>query len=202
VNDQRSSLGNQRSFNLAAARRRGIQARTRRHHSSPITEVAAGRPFNIIPYGHPLDSARRKRVLRSCGAAAQLPLHSRCNLVRRDQCWLTTARPSIPGITRRRLQWHLGRDRFTAQASSKSTCALPRIHWGRTAETQLQRDGFNLLNRTNVAAVNQLCDPLLAPPAPPASRRFLRRAASSVRHWKLVFNSARSQSLIAGSRFT
>ena len=44
--------------------------------------------------------------------------------------------------------------------SSSSTCASPkRINFGERFRLDLIADAFNLINHTNIAAVNQLCDP-------------------------------------------
>jgi hypothetical protein len=56
---------------------------------------------------------------------------------------------------------NLGRDRFMMPNFFQWDMRLSkRIPFGERFKLDLIADSFNLFNRTNVAAVNQLCDPL------------------------------------------
>jgi len=55
----------------------------------------------------------------------------------------------------------LGRNRFTSPNFFQVDMRLSRrIPLGERFKIDVIADAFNLLNRTNIAAVNQLCDPL------------------------------------------
>ena len=79
----------------------------------------------------------------------------------------------MPGITPPAgCDGNLGRNRFTRPGFFQIDLRVveadsPR----RTPQTRPHRGRFQLLNRTNVAAVNQLCDPAVAPTAWPANQR-------------------------------
>src|SRR5262249_45365166 len=54
----------------------------------------------------------------------------------------------------------LGRNAFTGPGFFQIDMRLAkRVPGGGRMHSQLLADGFNMLNRTNIAAVNQLCDP-------------------------------------------
>src|SRR5256885_2258192 len=131
---------------------------------SPIIEVAAGRPFNIITGTDTrLDlgaSQARPSVVASGGTTS--PFIPGVQFVPADQCLANDGSTfSIPGITPPAgCNGSLGRDRFTGpgffQIDPRPAKEIPL---GERLKLNFIADGFNLLNRTNVAAVNQLCDP-------------------------------------------
>jgi hypothetical protein len=131
---------------------------------SPIIEVAAGRPFNVITGTDTrLDlgaSQARPSVVASGGtASAFIP---GVQFGPADQCLANDGSTfSIPGITPPAgCNGNLGRDRFTGPGFFQIDLRLAKeIPLGERLKLNFIADGFNLLNRTNVAAVNQLCDP-------------------------------------------
>jgi len=131
---------------------------------SPIIEVAAGRPFNIITGTDTrLDlgaSQARPSVVASGGTAS--PFIPGVQFGPADQCLANDGSTfAIPGITPPAgCNGNLGRDRFTGPGFFQIDLRLAKeIPLGERLKLNFIADGFNLLNRTNVAAVNQLCDP-------------------------------------------
>ena len=131
---------------------------------SPIIEVSAGRPFNIITGTDTrLDlgaSQARPSVVASGGTTS--PFIPGVQFGPADQCLANDGSTfSIPGITPPAgCNGNLGRNHFTGPGFFQIDLRLAKeIPLGERLKLNLIADGFNLLNRTNVAAVNQLCDP-------------------------------------------
>jgi len=108
-----------------------------------------------------------------------------CNLGPADQCLANDGSTfSIPGITPPAgCNGNLGRDRFTGPGFFQIDLRLAKeIPLGERLKLNFIADGFNLLNRTNVAAVNQLCDPFAGATCSAGQPNgFLRRAPVSIR---------------------
>src|SRR5882757_1653430 len=166
VNDQRHRWVTSAIFQSAAAKggdgafKHALGGMT----LSPIIEVAAGRPFNIITGTDPrLDlgaSQARPSVVASGGTTS--PFIPGVQFGPADQCLANDGSTfSIPGITPPAgCNGNLGRDRFTGPGFFQIDLRLAKeIPLGERLKLNFIADGFNLLNRTNVAAVNQLCDP-------------------------------------------
>ena len=131
---------------------------------SPIIEVSAGRPFNIITGTDTrLDlgaSQARPSVVTSGGTTS--PFIPGVQFGPADQCLANDGSTfSIPGITPPAgCNGNLGRDRFRGPGFFQIDLRVSKeIPLGERLKLNFIADGFNLLNRTNVAAVNQLCDP-------------------------------------------
>jgi hypothetical protein len=130
---------------------------------SPIIEFSSGRPFNVIT-----------------GTDTRLDLGAS---QARPSVGGTTTSPFIPGVTfgpanvclnndgtkfqvplvspPAGCNGSLGRNAFTSPNFFQVDMRLSRrIPLGERFRIDVLADAFNLLNRTNIAAVNQLCDPL------------------------------------------
>lgn len=131
---------------------------------APIIEVAAGRPFNVITGG---DSRRdlgasqaRPSVVASGGTTSRFIPGVSFGVA--DSCLANDGSAfAVPGVTPPEgCNGSLGRNRFVSPDFFEVDLRLSkRIPLGERWKLDLIADGFNMLNRTNVAAVNQLCDP-------------------------------------------
>jgi hypothetical protein len=139
---------------------------------APLIEVSAGRPFNVITGKDTrLDlGASQARPSRVASGGTTSPFIPGGHFGVADVC-LTNTYPvtfkvplvSPPGGC----DGSLGRDAFTGPGFFTIDMRLSkRIPLGERWSMELIADGFNLLNRTNIAAVNQLCDPSLGPVCP------------------------------------
>ena len=131
---------------------------------SPIIEVSSGRPFNVITGTDTrLDlgaSEARPSIVSSNGTTS--PYIPGVQFGVADLCLTNAGAPfAIPGITPPAgCDGNLGRNRFTSTGFFQIDLRVAKqIPLGERLKLDLIADGFNLLNRTNVAAVNQLCDP-------------------------------------------
>jgi hypothetical protein len=131
---------------------------------SPIIEVSSGRPFNVITGTDTrLDlgaSEARPSIVSSNGTTS--PYIPGVQFGVADLCLSNAGTPfAIPGITPPAgCDGNLGRNRFTSNGFFQIDLRVAKqIPLGERLKLDLIADGFNLLNRTNVAAVNQLCDP-------------------------------------------
>jgi len=131
---------------------------------APIIEVSSGRPFNVITGTDTrLDlgaSEARPSVVTGVGtASAFLP---GVLLGPADVCLTNAGTPfKVPFVTPPAgCDGSLGRNAFTGPGFFQIDLRLSkRIPLGERWSMDLIADGFNMLNRTNIAAVNQLCDP-------------------------------------------
>jgi len=131
---------------------------------APIIEVSSGRPFNVITGTDTrLDlgaSEARPSVVTGVGtASAFLP---GVLLGPADVCLTNAGKPfKVPFVTPPAgCDGSLGRNAFTGPGFFQIDLRLSkRIPLGERWSMDLIADGFNMLNRTNIAAVNQLCDP-------------------------------------------
>jgi len=131
---------------------------------SPIIEVASGRPFNIITGTDTrLDlgaSEARPSVVQSGGTTS--PFIPGVQFGVADLCLTNSGSTfSVPGVAPPAgCNGNLGRNAFTGPGFFQIDLRVSKvIPLGERLKLNLIADGFNLLNRTNVAAVNQLCDP-------------------------------------------
>jgi len=132
---------------------------------APLIEVSSGRPFNVITGEDTrLDlgaSQARPSVVASGGTASQFIRGLHFGVA--DSCF-TANYPttfSVPGVSPPAgCDGNLSRNAFTAPGFFTIDMRISkRIPLGERFSMDLIADGFNLLNRTNIAAVNQLCDP-------------------------------------------
>jgi hypothetical protein len=131
---------------------------------APIIEVSSGRPFNVITGTDTrLDlgaSQARPSVVTSGGTTSPYIPGAQFGVA--DVCLANDGSTfSVPLLTPPAgCNGSLGRNRFVGPGFFQMDLRLSkRIPFGERWSLDLVADGFNLLNRTNVAAVNQLCDP-------------------------------------------
>jgi len=131
---------------------------------APIIEVSSGRPFNVITGTDTrLDlgaSQARPSIVSSGGTTS--PFISGVAFGVADVCLANNGSAfSVPGVSPPAgCDGSLGRNRFVGPGFFQFDLRLSKqIPFGEQFKLELIADGFNLFNRTNVAAVNQLCDP-------------------------------------------
>jgi len=166
VNDQRHRWVTSAIFTTGAPRsgdsawRRFLSGFT----FAPLIEVSSGRPFNVITGEDTrLDlgaSEARPSVVSSGGTTS--PFISGVQFGVADVCLTNSGTPfNVPFFTPPAgCIGNLGRNAFTGPDFFQIDMRLSkRIPLGERLSIDLIADGFNMLNRTNIAAVNQLCDP-------------------------------------------
>jgi hypothetical protein len=131
---------------------------------APLIEVSSGRPFNVITGTDTrLDlgaSEARPSVVSSGGTTS--PFISGVQFGVADVCLTNSGTPfTVPFFTPPAgCIGNLGRNAFNGPDFFQIDMRLSkRIPLGERLSIDLIADGFNMLNRTNIAAVNQLCDP-------------------------------------------
>ena len=136
---------------------------------APLIEVSSGRPFNVITGEDTrLDlgaSQARPSLVASGGTTS--PFIPGAHFGVANVC-LTANYPTtftVPLVTPPAgCIGSLGRDAFTGPGFFTIDMRLAKnIPFGERWSMDLMADAFNLLNRTNIAAVNPLCDPSLGP---------------------------------------
>jgi len=133
---------------------------------SPIIEFSSGRPFNVIT-GHDtrldLGASQARPSVAASGAGTTSPFIPGVTFGIADVCLDNSGQTfSVPGITTlgAGCNGSLGRNAFTSPNFFQWDLRVSRrIPLGERLKLDLIADSFNLFNRTNVAAVNQLCDP-------------------------------------------
>jgi hypothetical protein len=132
---------------------------------SPIVEFSSGRPFNVITGTDTrLDlgaSQARPSVGTSGGTTS--PFIPGVVFVPANVCLDNSGAPfTVPLVSPPAgCDGNLGRNRFTSPNFFEWDMRLSRrIPLGERFKLDLIADAFNLFNRLNIAAVNQLCDPL------------------------------------------
>jgi hypothetical protein len=133
---------------------------------SPIIELASGRPYNVITGTDTrLDlgaSEARPSVDATAAIFTQSSFIPGVHFVEANQCLANDGSTfSVPGVAPPAgCNGNLGRNAFTGPSFFQIDLRIAKeIPLGEKLKLNLIADGFNLLNRTNVAAVNQLCDP-------------------------------------------
>ena len=131
---------------------------------APIIELSSGRPFNVITgVDTRLDlgaSQARPSVVSSGGTTS--PFIPGAHFAPADLCLANNGSTfSVPPFTPPfGCDGNLGRNAFVGPGFFQVDLRLSKqIPFGERLKLDLIADGFNLFNRTNVAAVNQLCDP-------------------------------------------
>jgi hypothetical protein len=131
---------------------------------APLIEVSSGRPFNVITGTDTrLDlgaSEARPSVVSSGGTTS--PFISGVQFGVADVCLTNSGAPfTVPFFTPPAgCIGNLGRNAFIGPDFFQIDVRLSkRIPLGERLSIDLIADAFNMLNRTNIAAVNQLCDP-------------------------------------------
>jgi hypothetical protein len=132
---------------------------------SPIVEFAAGRPYNVITGTDTRLDLGASQARPSIGASSGTtsPFIPGVVFIRANQCLTASGSTfSVPPFTTlgAGCDGNLGRDRFTSPNFFQWDMRLSRrIPLGERFKLDVIADAFNLFNRLNVAAVNQLCDP-------------------------------------------
>jgi hypothetical protein len=129
---------------------------------APIIELSSGRPFNIITGDDTRLDLGASQARPSVGAGTTSPFIRGATFSSADLCLTNSFTTfSVPGITPPAgCDGVLGRNRYTSPGFFQWDMRLSkRIPLGERVRLELIADAFNLFNRTNVAAVNQLCDP-------------------------------------------
>jgi hypothetical protein len=165
VNDQRHRWVNSAVFQSAGAKsgegffRHLIADFT----LSPIVEFSSGRPFNVITGTDTRLDLGASQARPSVGGATSSPFlpgvtFGPANVcLKNDGTTFTVPLVAPPAGC----DGNLGRNRFTSPNFFEVDMRLSRrIPLGERFKIDVIADAFNLLNRTNIAAVNQLCDPL------------------------------------------
>ena len=133
---------------------------------SPIVEFSSGRPFNVITGEDTrldLGASQARPSIAPSGAAGTTSKYiPGVVFVPASTCLDNTgASFSIPLISPPAgCDGNLGRNRFVGPNFFQWDMRLSRrIPLGEHLKVDVIADAFNLFNRTNIAAVNQLCDP-------------------------------------------
>jgi len=134
---------------------------------SPIVEVSSGRPYNIITGEDTrldLGASQARPSLATGGAAGTTSAYiPGVTFALANVCLTNSGQPFIvPGFTTAGAGCvgNLGRNPFVMPGwFSWDMRVAKRIALGERVKMDLIADAFNLFNRTNITAVNQLCDP-------------------------------------------
>jgi hypothetical protein len=138
---------------------------------SPIIEFSSGRPFNIITAKDTrldLGASQARPSILASGTGTTSKYIPGVTFGVADVCLDNSGKPfavpQIPGFPiispPAGCNGSLGRNRFTSPNFFQWDLRVSRrIPLGERFKLDLIADSFNLFNRTNIAAVNQLCDP-------------------------------------------
>ena len=133
---------------------------------SPIIEVASGRPFNVISSQDTrldLGASQARPSVGGPAAATVSPFITGVTFAVADVCLTNDGSTfKIPGVTTAGAGCigNLGRNAFVMPSFFQWDMRVAkRIPLGERMKLDLIADAFNLFNRTNIAAVNQVCDP-------------------------------------------
>ena len=129
---------------------------------APIVELSSGRPYNIITGEDTRLDLGASQARPSVGGGTTSPFIPGFSFAPANVCLTNSFTTfSVPGISPLAgCDGNLGRNRFTSPGFFEWDMRVSkRIPFGERLSLELIADAFNLFNRTNVAAVNQLCDP-------------------------------------------
>jgi hypothetical protein len=132
---------------------------------SPIIEVSSGRPYTIITgtdYRLDLGASNGRPSIITSGSGTTSQFIPGKTFVVPTTCLTNSGQAfAIPGITPPfGCDGNLGRNPFVTPGFFQFDLRLSRrFNLGEHLKFDVIADGFNLTNRLNVAAVNQLCDP-------------------------------------------
>jgi hypothetical protein len=129
---------------------------------APIVELSSGRPYNIITGEDTRLDLGASQARPSVGGGTTSPFIPGFSFAPANVCLTNSFTTfSVPGISPLAgCDGNLGRNRFTSPGFFEWDMRVSkRIPFGERFSLELIADAFNLFNRTNVAAVNQLCDP-------------------------------------------
>jgi len=165
VNDQRHRWVNSAVFQSAGAKSGdGFFKRLIADFTlSPIIEYSSGRPFNVITGENTRLDFSTSTGRPSVGGATSSPFIPGATFAPPDVCLNNDGTTfKVPLVAPPAgCDGNLGRNAFTSPNFFQVDMRVSRrIPLGERFKIDLIADAFNLLNRTNIAAVNQLCDPL------------------------------------------
>src|SRR5271163_2271883 len=129
---------------------------------SPIIEVSSGRPFNVISGEDTRLDLGASQARPSITGGTTSPFIPGVTFATANVCLTNAGTPfTVPGITPPAgCDGNLGRNKFTTPGFFQWDMRVSRrVPLGERFKLDLIADAFNLFNRTNIAAVNQLCDP-------------------------------------------
>jgi hypothetical protein len=132
---------------------------------APIIEVSAGRPYTVITgtdYRLDLGASNGRPSVRTAGPTATSPFKPGVTFALPSTCLTNAGAPfAVTGVTPPAgCDGNLGRNPFTTPGFFEMDLRLSRrFTLGERLKLDVIADAFNLTNRLNVAAVNQLCDP-------------------------------------------
>ena len=129
---------------------------------APIIELASGRPFNVITSEDTRLDLGASQARPSVGGATTSPFTPGVTFGVASTCLANDGSAfAFPGVSPPEgCDGNLGRNRFTSPRFFEVDLRVSKgIPLGEHLRLDLIADGFNLFNRLNVAAVNQLCDP-------------------------------------------
>jgi hypothetical protein len=138
---------------------------------APLWEVSSGRPFSVISGEdtrltiNPSEARPSVAPAGTAGATTSPYIHGFA-FVNASVCLTNSGQSfTVPGITPPiGCDGNLGRNRFTMPMFFQFDMRISKgINLGERLRLDLIADGFNLFNHTNIAAVNQLCDPTGGP---------------------------------------
>ncbi len=130
---------------------------------SPIIEYSSGRPFNVITGENTRLDFSTSTGRPSVGGGTSSPFIPGVTFGPPNMCLNTDGTTfKVPLVAPPAgCDGNLGRNAFTSPNFFQVDMRLSRrIPLGERFKIDVIADAFNLLNRTNIAAVDQLCDPL------------------------------------------
>ena len=165
VNDQRHRWVNSAVFQSAGAKSGDsfFKHLVADFTLSPIIEYSSGRPFNVITGENTRLDFSTSTGRPSVGGATSSPFIPGVTFGPPNVCLNSDGSTfKVPFVAPPAgCVGDLGRNRFTSPNFFEVDMRLSRrIPLGERFKMDVIADAFNLLNRTNIAAVNQLCDPL------------------------------------------
>jgi len=165
VNDQRHRWVNSAVFQSASAKSGDgfFKHLIADFTLSPIIEYSSGRPFNVITGENTRLDFSTSTGRPSVGGATSSPFIPGVKFGPPSVCLNSDGSTfQVPLVSPPAgCDGNLGRNAFTSPNFFQMDMRLSRrIPLGERFKVDLIADAFNLLNRLNVAAVNQLCDPL------------------------------------------
>jgi Carboxypeptidase regulatory-like domain/TonB dependent receptor len=129
---------------------------------SPIVEFSSGRPYNVISNEDTRLDLGASQDRPSVGPGTTSPFIPGATFTTANVCLDNNGKQfSFPGVSPfQGCDGNLGRNRFTSPNFFQWDMRVSRrLPLGERFKLDLIADAFNLFNRTNIAAVNQLCDP-------------------------------------------
>jgi Carboxypeptidase regulatory-like domain/TonB dependent receptor len=130
---------------------------------APIIEYSSGRPYNVITSENTRLDFSTSTARPSVGGATTSPFIPGVTFGPPTLCLNANGTTfTVPGVSPPAgCDGNLGRNAFTSPNFFEIDLRLSRrIPLGERFKIDLIAEAFNLLNRTNISAVNQLCDPL------------------------------------------